>query len=152
MERAQQRIKYPSLPDHAVALTNWQDNSANALTKSIIGFLNMSGHFAERINTMGTYRQGRRLKVGEGVRQMPGRYVPTTGVKGSADISSTIQVNVNGKQIGLSVKWEVKFSKDRQSEHQKKYQEETEKAGGYYFIVRDFEDFKEKYDELIKHL
>jgi len=81
MERAQQRIKYPSLPDHAVALTNWQDNSANALTKSIIGFLNMSGHFAERINTMGTYRQGRRLKVGDGVRQMPGRYVPTTGVK-----------------------------------------------------------------------
>ena len=144
MERAQQRIKYPSLPDHAVALTNWQDNSANALTKSIIGFLNMSGHFAERINTMGTYRQGRRLKVGDGVRQMPGRYVPTTGVKGSADISATIK--------GRSVKLEIKYGKDRMSDEQKAYAERTIASGGIYYVARDFDSFKEWYDDLIQSL
>jgi hypothetical protein len=144
MEREQQRAKYPNMPEHALAGTNWQDNSANALTKSIIGFLNMSGHFAERINTQGTYRQGRKLKVGEGTRQMPGKYVPTTGVKGSADISCTIK--------GRSVKIEVKFKNDRQSEDQKKYQVQTEAAGGIYYVARDFDSFKEWYDELILSL
>ena len=144
MERAQQRIKYPSMPEHALAGTNWQDNSANALTKSIIGFLNMSGHFAERINTMGTYRQGRKLKVGEGIRQMPGKYVPTTGTKGSADISATIK--------GRSVKLEIKYGKDRMSEEQKAYAERTIASGGIYYVARDFDSFKEWYDELIDSL
>ena len=144
MEREQQRVKYPNMPEHALAGTNWQDNSANALTKSIIGFLNMSGHFAERINTQGTYRQGRKLKVGEGIRQMPGKYVPTTGVKGSADISATIR--------GLSVKLEVKFGSDRMSQAQKEYAERTVAAGGIYYVARDFDSFKEWYDELILSL
>lgn len=144
MEREQQRIKYPSMPDHALAGTNWQDNSANALTKSIVGFLNLSGHFAERINTMGTYRQGRKIAVGEGHRITPGKYVPTTGVKGSADISATIK--------GRSVKIEVKFAKDRMSEYQKEYAERTIQSGGIYYVARDFDSFKEWYDDLIQTL
>jgi hypothetical protein len=144
LERAHQRIAYPNMPEHALAGTNWQDNSANALTKSIVGFLNLSGHFAERINTMGTYRAGRKIAVGEGHRMTPGKYVPTTGVKGSADISCTI----NGK----SVKIEVKYAKDRMSEAQKEYAQRTEAAGGIYYIARDFDSFKEWYDELIKTL
>jgi hypothetical protein len=144
MERAILREKYKSMPDHALAGTNWQDNSANALTKSIVGFLNMSGHFAERINTMGTYRQGRKIAVGEGHRMTPGKYVPTTGVKGSADISATIK--------GRSVKVEVKYNKDRMSEHQKAYAERTIQSGGIYYIARDFDSFKEWYDELIEKI
>jgi hypothetical protein len=144
MEREQQRIKYPSMPEHALAGTNWQDNSANALTKSIVGFLNLSGHFAERINTMGTYRQGKKIQVGENTRQLPGKYTRTTGVKGSADIAATIK--------GRAVKIEVKYGKDRMSEAQKEYAERTEAAGGIYYVARDFDSFKEWYDKLIKRI
>jgi hypothetical protein len=73
-----------------------------------------------------------------------------TGTKGSADISSTIRMNINGRMIGVSVKWEVKIGKDRMSEHQKKYQLEIEGADGYYFVVKSFDDFMEKYTELTK--
>jgi hypothetical protein len=140
MEREQQRIKYPSIPENALAGTNWQDNSANALTKSIIGFINMSGHFAERINTMGTYRQGKKIKVGENTRQLPGKYVPTTGVKGSADISCIIN--------GMSVKIEVKYGSDRMSEAQKDYAQRTVAAGGIYYVARDFDSFIEWYSDI----
>jgi len=144
LEREMQRIKYPSIPEYALAATNWQDNSANALTKSIVGFLNLSGHFAERINTQGTYRAGRKIPVGESFRMTPGKYVPTTGVKGSADISATVK--------GRSVKIEVKYGKDRMSEHQKSYQEQTERAGGIYYIARDFDSFIEWYNVLIQSI
>jgi hypothetical protein len=138
MERAIQRQKYPSMPEHALAGTNWSDSSANGLTKCIVSFLNMSGHFAERINTMGVYRQGKKIQVGENTRQLAGRYTPTTGVKGSADISATI----NGK----SVKVEVKYGKDRMSAEQKAYAERTIASGGIYFIAKDFDSFIEWYD------
>ena len=114
-------------------LTDWNDNSANALTKCIIHFLTYSGFQAERINTMGVYREGKKIQVGENTRQLKGTWTPSTGTKGSADISATIR--------GRSVKIEVKYGKDKQSEVQKKYQESIEQAGGTYFIARNFDDF-----------
>jgi hypothetical protein len=36
------------------------------------------------------------------------------------------------------------------SEHQKKYQLEIEGADGFYFVVKSFDDFMEKYTELTK--
>jgi hypothetical protein len=44
------------------------------------------------------------------------------------------------------VKIEVKIGKDRQSEAQKKYQEDIERAGGVYLIARDFDSFVEWFD------
>ncbi|HUT43367.1 MAG TPA: hypothetical protein VMW95_03440, partial [Desulfobacterales bacterium] len=61
------------------------------------------------------------------------------GQKGTADISATIK--------GLSVKIEVKM-KDKQSPDQKIYQEQVERAGGLYFVARDFTSFKQWFDEL----
>jgi hypothetical protein len=66
----------------------------------------------------------------------------STATKGSADISATIE--------GLSVKIEVKIGKDRQSEYQKIYQENIEKAKGKYWIVKNFSDFYEKYQNLLE--
>ena len=63
-------------------------------------------------------------------------YIPTTGTKGSADVSATIQ--------GRSVKIEVKI-KDRQSEAQKEYQQRIETAGGVYWLVRSFDEFYGKF-------
>ena len=87
---------------------------------------------------------GNQKKIGSG------KYIKGSGTKGSADISSTIPININGKKIGVSVKWEVKIGKDIQSDFQKEYQKNIEKAGGYYFIVKSFDDFMDKYLELTK--
>jgi hypothetical protein len=70
------------------------------------------------------------------------KYIPTTGTKGSADISATI--------AGKSVKIEVKIGKDRQSEHQKVYQDQIENAGGDYFIAKDFDSFYNWFSNFIK--
>jgi hypothetical protein len=125
-------------------LTDWNDNSANALTKCIIHFLTYSGFQAERINTMGVYREGKKIQVGENTRQLKGKYTPSTGTKGSADISATIR--------GRSVKIEVKYGKDKQSEVQKRYQESIEQAGGTYFIARNFDEFIIFYNNFISCL
>lgn len=130
-----------------VPMTKYSDTTANGLTKAIIDFLTLSGHQAERISTTGRYIDnskivtdviGRQRKIGTG------KWIKGSGTKGSADISSTIGVNLNGKLIGISVKWEVKM-KDKQSEDQKKYESDIKKSGGLYFLVHNFKEFYEYY-------
>lgn len=142
---ANTKAQYPNVPDYGLPKIEYNPNSANGLTKCILDLLNLSGYQAERINTMGrmldnrkTYTDviGRRKTIGST------KYIPTTGTKGSADISATI--------AGKSVKIEVKIGKDKQSEHQKAYQEQIEKAGGYYFIAKDFESFFDWFSNFIK--
>ena len=122
-------------------LTDWNDNSANSLTKSIEFYINANGFQAERINTMGVYREGKKIQVGENSRQLKGKWTPSTSTKGSADISATIR--------GRSVKIEVKYGKDKQSEVQKRYQESIEQAGGTYYIARTFDEFMIFYDNFL---
>jgi len=140
IERDYLQEKYPAVPLTALARTKWNDKTANGLTQCIVKFLDMSGHQAERINTMGVYRGPKKVRDVDGITRNigKGRYTKSTGTKGSADISATI----NGK----SVKIEVKIGKDRQSEDQKIYQAAIERAGGLYFIAKNFDDFLEWYD------
>lgn len=125
------------------------DTSTNGLTSCIIDFVNWSGHFAERINTQGQARV-RRIVDGNNGKQIGNRtngvtFTPTTGVRGSADIAATIRRSPTD-EYGVPVKIEVKFGKDRQSDHQKRYEDLTTASGGVYIIVRTFEDFIEWYD------
>ena len=71
--------KYPTIPPHLIALDQWNDNSANALTKSIIAFLQFNGCQAERINTMGVYRKKYRT---DGVA-IGGQWTKGTGTPGT---------------------------------------------------------------------
>lgn len=146
LETAYLMKKYPSVPVYALAHTAFSDSSANGLTKCITKFLTMSGWQAERINTMGTYRAPKQVTDMDGISRVvgKGKYTPSTGTKGSADISATIK--------GRSVKIEVKYGKDRQSEAQKKYQEQIESAGGIYYIARDFDSFIEWYYKFLAEL
>jgi len=125
-------------------LTKWNDNSANSLTASIEFYINATGNQAERISNQGQYRKGKKIEVGTGeiayTKQLPGKWTPGQGTKGTADISATI----NGK----SVKIEVKYGKDRQSDAQKQYQQKIETAKGIYYIARDFDTFVEWYNTL----
>jgi hypothetical protein len=137
------KSKHPSFPINAIPVPKYTDKTANGLTKCVIDFLNLSGHQAERISSMGRMidkRQkstdvlGRERTIGSLT------YIKGTSTNGTADISSII----NGK----SVKIEIKIGKDRQSEAQKKYQESTEKAGGIYLITKSFDEFMEQYKKL----
>ena len=145
LKQEEQRKLYPNVPDHGMKPVIYTDKTANGLTKCILDFLNLSGHFAERINTMGRIIDGRKQVtdiIGRTKTIGTAKYIPTTGTKGSSDISATI----NGK----SVKIEVKIGSDRQSKYQIEYQERTERSGGIYLIARDFESFYNDYKKIIE--
>jgi hypothetical protein len=145
LKQDEQRKLYPNVPEHGMKPVKYKDKTANGLTKCILDFLNLSGHFAERINTMGRMIDGRKQVtdvIGRTKTIGSAKYIPTTGTKGSSDISATI----NGK----SVKIEVKIGSDRQSEAQKVYQERTQRSGGIYLIARDFDSFYNDYKKLIE--
>jgi hypothetical protein len=135
------KLKYPNMPEAYIPKTDWTDNSANALTKCVIAWIQFMGGQAERISSQGQYREGAKIQVGSGMmahtKQLPGKWTPGQSTKGTADISATIR--------GRSVKIEIK-QKDKQSEAQKQYQAAIERAGGVYIIVRDFDSFVEWYE------
>ena len=132
-------ITHPNYPPDYIPKTMYKDSTANGLTKAICDYINYHGYQAERINTMGTARE-KKTTAGKviGVTWTKG-----TSTAGSADISATIK--------GRSVKIEVKIGKDRQSEAQKRYQENIEKAGGTYIIAKDFDSFVEWYEKFIQN-
>ena len=127
--------KHPTLAAEYIPRKKYKDDSANALTKSIIALIGLIGGQAERINTSGRVvaRSRKGWQNGRVTDIITREYIPTAGVRGSADISATI--------CGRSVKVEVKYGRDRQSEAQKDYQTQIERAGGYYIIARTFEQF-----------
>ena len=139
--------EHPNVPRYAIAQPKYDDKTANGLTKCIIDYLQLSDHQAERINTMGRPIDNRKQ-----VTDVLGRiktigsmtWGKSTATKGSSDISATIK--------GRSVKIEVKIGKDRQSKDQKVYQENIEKSGGQYWIVKNFDDFMKKYDDFLESL
>jgi len=138
LEMEQLKDKYPSMRPELIPLTEWKDTSANNLTKCIIFFIKAMGGQAERISNQGQYRAGKTIEIASGMKQLPGKWTPGTGTKGTADISATIR--------GRSVKIEVK-QKDKQSEAQKNYQKQIEMAGGIYKIFRDFDTFADWYEQ-----
>lgn len=149
LKRNESIEKHPNVPLHAIegSLPKYTDKTANGLTKCVIDFLMVSGYFAERINTMGRVIDNRKTYtdvIGRTKTIGSTKYIPTTGTKGSADISATIE--------GKSVRIEVKIGKDRQSQDQKVYQANIEKSKGYYWIVKNFDDFMKKYDEFVESL
>lgn len=138
------RKSYPTFPEFALPPRLYSDTTANGLTKCIIEFLNFTGHQAERISSMGRVIDqskvvddvlGRKRTIGSK------KYIKGTSTNGTADISSVI--------YGKSVKIEVKIGKDKQSDDQKVYQSNVERAGGIYIIAKDFDMFIESYRKII---
>jgi hypothetical protein len=145
----EKKRKYPTFPENHIPVTKYSDSTHNGLQKCIKDFLELSGWQCERKSTTG--RQIDKRKI---VKDYLGRsysvgsieWIPGTGRKGSADLSSTIK---NKAGYGISVKWECKVGKDYQKKDQKEYQIEIESAGGKYFVVHSFEEFYKYYLEVI---
>jgi hypothetical protein len=123
------RREHPDFPEYAIPPQPYRDNTANGLTKCIVDYIRYNGGQAERINTTGMPEQ----RGGQIV------WRKSNATKGSADISATI--------AGRSVKIEVKIGLDHQSEAQRRYQASIERAGGLYFVAKDFTTFVEWYGE-----
>ena len=143
LSKAHSRRKYPTLPEAARCTRNYSDKTANGLQKAIMDFLQFSGHQCERIAVTGRYIDntkvvtdtfGFKRKIGSG------KWIKGSMQPGSADLSAVI--------FGRAVKIEIKM-KDKQSEAQKKYQEQIERAGGLYWLVRSFEEFMNYYNQII---
>ena len=145
---------YPNFPEYAIPKEKFSDKTANELTKTICKFITYIGGQAERISNQGQYRDntkvvtdvlGRKRTIGSGT------WTKGQGTNGTADISSTIPIKMkNGQTIGLSLKIEVKFGKDRMSQAQGRYKQEIEKTGGRYMIAKDFDSFLIEFRELYK--
>jgi hypothetical protein len=139
------RKKFPEIPPEWLSPRNYRDDSANGLTKCIIDFLKFKGNHAERINNTGRLIDNQRTfidAIGRTRTIGQKKWIKGTGTNGTADISATIN--------GLSVKVEVKYKNDIQSEAQRTYQCHIEQAGGIYFIARTFEDFYNWYNTKFK--
>lgn len=93
--------------------------NTNALTNTIIKYLNLKGYFAFRVNNMGVWDSKKNS------------YRANATMKGISDIIAI----VNGEFWGIEVK-----NKDKQSINQMYFQERVENAGGKYIIARSLDD------------
>lgn len=124
------------MPADYVPKTKFSDKTANGLEKAICAYINLNGGMAERRKNSGRVIDDR--KVVEdfmGNKRVLGstRYIPGTGRNGTSDVSGIWK----NKPIAI----EVKIGKDRQSQAQKDYQHDFEKAGGIYIIAKDWNSF-----------
>jgi len=135
--------KFPNFPDYAKTTPPYSERTASGLTRMINDWLNLSGHQSERVNVMGRPIDRRRIVTDcIGRKRQIGslQWIPSGSQRGSADIHATI----NGKSVKIEVK-----TTDKQSVHQRKYQQQIENAGGIYLIVRSFVEFLHWYDEYV---
>jgi len=138
------RCSESRMPPEYIVRTKFTDKTANGLTKAIVRWINLKGYQAERISTSGRWVDNSKVVtdvLGNQKKIGSGKYIKGSGTKGSADISATIK--------GRSIKIEVKM-KDKQSEAQIEYQKAIERAGGIYFIAKDFTSFYEFYTTLVE--
>ena len=134
---------YPSFigRENCIPPADTKEAGANDLTRLVIDFIIFNDGQAERISSMGRYIDGTKQVtdcIGRKRTIGTGKYVKSTTTNGTADISATIK--------GRSVKIEIKWKKDTQSDNQKKYQQSIEKSGGIYIIIKTFDDFIDWFD------
>jgi len=126
MELDEFKRKYPNVPSYAIPKAKAKKSPANQLTADIVKWITMNGGWATRINII--------------ARQVKGVYIPSTTETGTPDIIGCL----NGKFFSV----EVKIGKDRQNEEQLNVQKKIERAKGFYFIAKDFDQFMKHYATL----
>jgi len=137
------KVASSSMPPHTVPPCKYKESSTNELTKAVIAYLQHHGAQAERVSVEGRVIDRRKTYTDVlGVTRTVGSVdrIKASGTKGSADISCTFPIIIAGKRVGLSLKIEIKFRKDKQSTNQKEYQFTVTESGGRYYIVKCFDD------------
>jgi len=150
--KEEKRLKYPTIPEHAITVNTFGTLKPEKREKKRIeAFLNVSGHRAFIVENRGFRKDNTQLVtdvIGRTKRIGSIEFVSSGMRRGIEDISATI----NGKTVAIELKRIYKKGKDRQSKDQIQEQKRVENSGGIYLIVNSFQDFYEKYLELIKIL
>lgn len=136
-----------NMPEYAIPREKFHEKNANGLTKCILAYIRLKGHQGDRINNMGVFRKGKTTDLGHAVFKERDVYTSSTR-KGIADIKAIKMINIQGRKVGLAVDVEVKYGRDRMSEHQKKIQAEVTATGGAYIIARNFEQFVNEWESI----
>lgn len=139
----QLRAKYPNTPVQYLPPCKYSDKGANQLTRCVLDWLKLNGHFAQRVNTTGLPVDQRKTftDVLGNTRQIGS----ITWRKSNTELgASDVIANLNGRFVAIEIK-----QKDKQSEHQKQYQHKVESANGTYLIVRSFEEFYNWYKNFL---
>lgn len=144
LAKAFSREKHPSLPEHARYIKPYNDKTANGLQRSIIDFCRFNGHLAGRTGCTGRYVDQSKVTtdvLGFKKRIGSGKWIPTSGTKGTSDLHLLIN--------GISIACEIKMPGDRMRPDQVKYKEAFEKAGGRYITCGSLDEFLDLYNELL---
>lgn len=124
--------KHPAVP--YPVKSKYKDSTANGLTRAIVDYLTLNGHFATRLASTGSYRAD------------VGKFIPSQQRAGLPDILAV----VNGH--GQAVFVEVKAGKDRLSEVQKQAIADLVHSGAMVYVARDFEGFYGWFQDNFKNL
>lgn len=122
------KYKDSVIPENCRFIKKLRDDSANGLTNCIQIWCKVNNAHFQRQNSQGQY------DIRLGIWRKSG------STKG---ISDALLIH-EGKTIHL----EIKYGKDKQSEIQKKIQASIESAGGIYWIVKSYNDFIYKINNL----
>lgn len=134
MDKIHRERKSPSMPANYIVANKFKEKNANDIEKAIEKFASLVGFLAERTKTQGRLMQATYKDTAMGrLQTSKEKFVTSTSRKGSSDI----KIILSGQFIAC----EIKFGNDRQRPDQKKYQEDVERNGGIYLIVKTFEDF-----------
>ncbi len=118
--------RHPSISPEHLAPRKFRDDTANGLTACIVAYAKLTGAFASRLNNTGIYRGG--------------KYTRSTSRRGLPDVLVT--------RGGQSLFIEVKVGRDKMSQWQQAVRDDQQQAGGLYYVAKDFESFKQWYDNL----
>lgn len=113
--------KHPNVPAFGLVKSKYSEKTANGLTVCVVDFLNLSGHFATRLASTGSYRAD------------IDKFVKSQQRSGLPDVMAVI----NGQAVFI----EVKIGKDRLSAKQQGTIKELLRAGAWCFVAKTFEEF-----------
>lgn len=130
LDRAEKVKRFPKVPAHALPRRAYKTTTANGLTQAILRWLDLNGCYAVRVSSAGRYLPASKT------------FIPSTTRKGTADIHAVI----GGRHCSI----EVKVKRDKMSEVQEKTRDQIERAGGLYFVAKDFDSFMEWYNTIKK--
>ena len=111
--------KHPTVP--YLVRSKYSDKDANGLTRCVVDYLKLSGHFATRLASTGTYRADLQ------------KFVPSQQRAGMPDVLAIIE--------GRALFIEIKTGKDRLSAIQQDTHKALSDAGAWVYVTHNFQDF-----------
>ncbi|GAB3509312.1 hypothetical protein GCM10027341_46180 [Spirosoma knui] len=111
----------PNFPAKYIPRSKYNDRDANGLTRCIVDYCDLCGHFATRLQSTGTYRADLQ------------KFVASQQRAGLPDVFAVVE--------GRAVFVEVKTGADRLSNVQKETIGDLQSAGAYVYVAHSFQEF-----------